>query len=115
MVTALCTGSQERKQELKDILASLVYADSEHQYKRCKLLLLNRLDDRKDHPLYKYFIKKWDGITDEWVSYLRTDVPHLGNHTNNRIEAKWAKLKDLIRPSASVDVCIATLIGLQGI
>ncbi|KAE9268595.1 hypothetical protein PF001_g29591 [Phytophthora fragariae] len=51
----------------------------------------------------------------KWVSYQRSNVPHLGNNTNNRIEAKWAKLKDLIRPSASVYECLATLLGLQGI
>lgn len=75
MVTALCTGSQERKQELKDILASLVYADSEHQYKRCKLLLLNRLDDRKDHPLYKYFIK--NGMESPMSGYLISEPTFL--------------------------------------
>nr|KAE8919455.1 hypothetical protein PF009_g30240 [Phytophthora fragariae] len=51
----------------------------------------------------------------KWVSYQRSNVPHLGNNTNNRIEAKWAKLKDLIRPSAGVYECLATLLGLQGI
>ncbi|KAE8901608.1 hypothetical protein PF003_g14325 [Phytophthora fragariae] len=54
-VVALCDGSQEHKQALKDIFAAMV------------------------------------------------------------IEAKWAKLKDLIRPSASVYECLATLLGLQGI
>ncbi|KAE9274109.1 hypothetical protein PF008_g29679 [Phytophthora fragariae] len=89
-VVALCDGSQEHKQALKDIFAAM-------------------------HPLFKYFLKNWDGITEEWVSYQRSNVPHLGNNTNNRIEAKWAKLKDLIRPSAGVYECLATLLGLQGI
>lgn len=77
--------------------------------------VVNHLENKVEHPLYKYFIKNWDGIQDEWVSYKRWDVPHLGNNTNNRIEAKWAKLKDIIRPTATVDETLSTLIGLQGI
>ncbi|KAE9164283.1 hypothetical protein PF005_g30099 [Phytophthora fragariae] len=114
-VVALCDGSQEHKQALKDIFAAMVYANSALQYERCKTLLMQQLGNHKEHPLFKYFLKNWDGITEEWVSYQRSNVPHLGNNTNNRIEAKWAKLKDLIRPSASVYECLATLLGLQGI
>ncbi|ETP29835.1 hypothetical protein F442_21096 [Phytophthora nicotianae P10297] len=55
----------------------------------------------------------WDGNKDEWVSYLRGNVPHLTNNTNNRIESKWGKLKELIDGSLSIDQLLSTLIALQ--
>lgn len=36
------------------------------------------------HPFLKYFMKNWDSMKERWALYARSDVPHLGNHTNNR-------------------------------
>ncbi|KAG6942131.1 hypothetical protein JG688_00018302 [Phytophthora aleatoria] len=36
------------------------------------------------HPFLKYFIRNWDSMKERWALYARSDVPHLGNHTNNK-------------------------------
>lgn len=36
------------------------------------------------HPFLRYFMKNWDQQKERWALYARSDVPHLGNHTNNR-------------------------------
>ncbi|GMF58989.1 unnamed protein product [Phytophthora fragariaefolia] len=39
--------------------------------------------------------------------------PHLQNNTNNRLECKWGKFKQVIKPSFTLDETISTLIALQ--
>jgi len=34
--------------------------------------------------LYAYFLRNWDDITDEWISFKRSNICHLGNNTDNR-------------------------------
>ncbi|KUG02312.1 hypothetical protein AM587_10000814 [Phytophthora nicotianae] len=35
------------------------------------------------HPFLQYFMKNWDQQKERWALYARSDVPHLGNHTNS--------------------------------
>ncbi|EGZ11824.1 hypothetical protein PHYSODRAFT_517941 [Phytophthora sojae] len=55
----------------------------------------------------------WDSNQDEWVSYKRGNTPHLTNNTNNRIESKWGKIKDVINDSFTIDQLLSTLMTLQ--
>ncbi|KAG6951747.1 hypothetical protein JG687_00013422, partial [Phytophthora cactorum] len=64
-------------------------------------------------PYYKTFTENWDCNEDEWVSYKRGNVSHLTNNTNNRIESKWGKLKDVIKDKFTIDKLVSTLITLQ--
>ncbi|KAG2962464.1 hypothetical protein PC118_g21412 [Phytophthora cactorum] len=42
-------------------------------------------------------------------------VPHLGNTTNNRLEAAWGHVKDVLKPTITPDACVDTLQFLQSI
>jgi hypothetical protein len=89
-VNALYVGALEEKDALINTMSALMYSESKIEYDRNKRLLLRQLEDDHEHQLYDYFIRNWDGITEEWVSYARTSIPHLGNHTNNRyVIAIW--------------------------
>jgi hypothetical protein len=43
----------------------------------------------RSHRLYRYFCKNWLQCEDEWLTFKRGNVAHLGNNTNNRIEDKF--------------------------
>ncbi|ETP24487.1 hypothetical protein F441_02529 [Phytophthora nicotianae CJ01A1] len=43
----------------------------------------------------------------------RDNFPHLNNHTNNRIESGWGKIKQLVDREDSIDELTSTLILLQ--
>lgn len=66
---ALATGTYEEKQTLRNVLAVFVSVDSDLQYKHCGNLVLKCLEGDQLHPPFVYFIKNWDDITDEWVSF----------------------------------------------
>ncbi|KAG2942027.1 hypothetical protein PC117_g9987 [Phytophthora cactorum] len=38
-----------------------------------------------------------------WSCFDRVDVPHLGNTTNNRLEAAWGHVKDVLKPTITPD------------
>ncbi|KAE9208599.1 hypothetical protein PF002_g19346 [Phytophthora fragariae] len=38
-----------------------------------------------------------------WSRFGRSDVPHLGNTTNNRLEAAWGHLKGVLKPTMMLD------------
>ncbi|RLN50961.1 hypothetical protein BBJ28_00009515, partial [Nothophytophthora sp. Chile5] len=96
-VGRLATGTTDEKDILKSSMTALMRA----------------LNGDSSHPLFKFFIDNWDSCKAEWVMYLRADVPHLQNNTNNRIEAKWGSIKKVIKPSFEIDEVIPTLITFQ--
>ncbi|ETK93601.1 hypothetical protein L915_03252, partial [Phytophthora nicotianae] len=65
--------------------------------------------------MYKFLMDNWDNSQDEWVSYRRGNVVHLDNNTNNRLESKWGKIKQVLEKHFTLDDTISTLIMIQGI
>ncbi|OWY95917.1 hypothetical protein PHMEG_00033946, partial [Phytophthora megakarya] len=66
-------------------------------------------------PFLKYFMRNWHTIKERWALYARSDVPHLGNHTNNRLETSWGHIKDILKPDMALDECVDTLMFLQAV
>ncbi|KAG2892797.1 hypothetical protein PC115_g18682 [Phytophthora cactorum] len=94
-------------------MSLLVYAKSEQEYEDAKGAMLEKIGGNETHPLYKTFEENWDNSQDQWVSYKRGNVPHLTNNTNNRIESKSGKIKDVIKDTFTIDELVSTLITLQ--
>ncbi|KAJ0392003.1 hypothetical protein P43SY_011799 [Pythium insidiosum] len=92
-VNELVTGSQDDKQNLRNVLQAMRSSETVAEYEKRKALLLHLLHGDAQHPFFVYFLKNWDGCRGEWVDYARQDMPYLGKNTNNRLEAKWGKLK----------------------
>ncbi|OWY93446.1 hypothetical protein PHMEG_00037165 [Phytophthora megakarya] len=70
--------------------------------------------DYKQNPFYQYFEEvNWETCKDEWVDYERNNLPHLSNHTNNRIENGWGKLKQRVDREYTIDELISTVVLLQ--
>ncbi|KAG6948465.1 hypothetical protein JG687_00015459 [Phytophthora cactorum] len=55
----------------------------------------------------------WYGNISEWMRYECGKVPHLDNNTNNRLESKWGKTKQISSKANSIDELIFTLMLLQ--
>ncbi|GMF61864.1 unnamed protein product [Phytophthora fragariaefolia] len=55
----------------------------------------------------------WDTTTDGWVMFKRCGVPHLKNNTNNRLESKWGRIKEVVNGNFTIDQLISMLITLQ--
>ncbi|GMF23907.1 unnamed protein product [Phytophthora lilii] len=105
-------GKRETK-TLKAIMEGLVNAESQQQYDDLKDALLESLGNDKEHHLFAIFMHHWDTSTDEWVMFKRGGVPHLMNHTNNRLESKWGRIKEVVDGNFTVDELVSMLITLQ--
>ncbi|RLN96223.1 hypothetical protein BBJ28_00017783 [Nothophytophthora sp. Chile5] len=68
---------------------------------------------RLTHEFDKYITKNWDNCRHMWCAYKRQNAVTLGNNTNNRIEASWKQLKDLVDSFMGVDECIASIMYHQ--
>ncbi|KAE8879565.1 hypothetical protein PF003_g36420 [Phytophthora fragariae] len=101
------------KKEVKALMGLLVYARSKIEYDEARSTMKYLLGGDEEHPLYRTFLENWDNSQEEWVSYLRGNMPHLTNNTNNRIESKWGKIKDVINCTFSINELVTTLITLQ--
>jgi hypothetical protein len=83
-VRLLFSGTTAEKDRFSSIVHALVYANSELEYEHVRVLMLRFLGNDTKHPLYAYFLRNWDDITDEWISFKRSNICHLGNNTDNR-------------------------------
>ncbi|KAE8972758.1 hypothetical protein PR001_g26506 [Phytophthora rubi] len=112
-VGRLMRGSTDEKALVEASMAQLIYARSASEYDEQKALLLDLLGGNDNHPLYNTFIENWDGMTEEWVAYRRGNIPHLRNNTNNRLESKWGKIKQLVNSDYAIDELVSALIMMQ--
>ncbi|ETK92605.1 hypothetical protein L915_04075 [Phytophthora nicotianae] len=65
--------------------------EEDYQMHREEFKILACQDDRT--KLWEYFDKNWDDCCEIWVMAYRVDLPHFGNHINNRVESLFGKLK----------------------
>ncbi|OWY90934.1 hypothetical protein PHMEG_00040701, partial [Phytophthora megakarya] len=112
-VAKLVSGNKEVRTMVEASMAQLIDARSATEYEDQKAFLLDLLGGEEEHPLYVTFFTNWDNMQEEWVASLRGNIPHLRNHTNNRLESKWGKIKQLISGSYSIDEVVSTLIMMQ--
>lgn len=107
------TGKKAEKDLLKGTVSALIAAKSAEDYRIQKQALLEQLGGDEKHEFYQFFLLHWVSCKEQWTAYLRGDVPHLRNNTNNCIEAKWGAIKKCIKSSFEIDSAISTLITLQ--
>ncbi|GMF52109.1 unnamed protein product [Phytophthora fragariaefolia] len=65
------------------------------------------------HPFDVYFAKNWDSCRPMWCAFERENAVTMGNNTNNRIEALWKQLKDLVNSFMGVDECVVSIMCYQ--
>lgn len=94
-------------------LQLMMKAKSAEMYKIYRADMLRSLGNDKNAAFLQYFKTNWETCKNEWVDYHRDNLPHLNNHTNNRIESGWGKIKQLLNRGYAIDETISTLILLQ--
>ncbi len=94
-------------------LISLVYAESQESYNINKNQFMNKLRRRNKLEFVNYFNSNWENCKEKWVFYLRKDCAHLGNNTNNRLEASWGKLKVGLSRHTPIDFAIGEIVVRQ--
>ena len=98
-----CLKDMYSKNRMLDLFKILVYAKTEGKYNNALQYVQKHLLGTTEHPFYVYFEKNWHDCRDMWASYLRGDVPHLGNNTSNRIEKGWGDMKPNLTPKMPLD------------
>ncbi|ETP50560.1 hypothetical protein F442_04183 [Phytophthora nicotianae P10297] len=73
--------------QMKHAITNMTYSITEEDYQmhREEFKILACQDDRT--KLWEYFDKNWDDCCEIWVMAYRVDLPHFGNHINNRLES----------------------------
>ncbi|ETL25360.1 hypothetical protein L916_20773 [Phytophthora nicotianae] len=104
------------KVEVEDTIDMIRLAPTAVEYTKYLKYLYFLLDDvhlkdsdaipKPGHPFLKYFMRNWDSMKERWAFYARSDVPHLGNHANNRLESSWGHLKEVLKPEMALDECM---------
>ncbi|KAG3117635.1 hypothetical protein PI125_g3645 [Phytophthora idaei] len=112
--------------QVEDAVAMLRTAPTNEDYTKYLKYLYFLLDNahltsnyntpEPKHTFLQYFMKNWDHQKERWAVYVfRSDVPHLCNHTNNRLEASWGHIKEILKPEMPLDECVDTLIFVQAV
>ncbi|KAJ0408408.1 hypothetical protein ATCC90586_009183 [Pythium insidiosum] len=91
----------------------LIYASSEIQYEKTLSFLEALIPKEDGNTFINYFRKNWDAKREMWAKVERDDIPHLGNHTNNRIESSWSHLKPDLDTNLPIDEAVAEIIDCQ--
>ncbi|KAE9214874.1 hypothetical protein PF004_g14923 [Phytophthora fragariae] len=102
------------KNEMKRLIQLLVGAPTEVAYANIitTMKMVLRTDEKKK-LWFSDFDKNWTKYKERWSSAYRGNVPHMGNHTNNRLESSWQKLKTLVNRSTTLDDCVVSILFWQ--
>ena len=103
--------SSENKKQVDHLVHNMVYAASEAVYE-ANLLSLQTLCIRVGFKeFYDYFLRNWDNCQEMWVLHRRSKLPHFKNHTNNRLESFFGKLKGVVHGDMSMTECLEKIIA----
>ena len=89
---------KDSRDEVSQLIRTIVHAKSEAEYERMRQELL----DVTNQAFKQYFLNNWDSCREKWVTYLRDENVHFANTTNNRLECHNHKLKDVTTRSMSI-------------
>ncbi|ETI48531.1 hypothetical protein F443_07443 [Phytophthora nicotianae P1569] len=103
--------SSEDASQIDGAVHKMIYAACEELYKASRDALQGICARIGLNGFYEYFLKNWDSCQDRWVYYLRSKLPHFRNHTNNRLESFFGKLKDVVDGSMSMAACVKALVA----
>eukprot|EP00644_Phytophthora_capsici_P007033 jgi/Phyca11/103913/e_gw1.8.554.1 len=105
--------SAEDASQIDGAVHKMVYALSEDKYSEAHDSLKGICERCGMDAFFAYFEKNWDASRERWVLYLRSTLPHFKNHTNNRLESFFGKLKESVDGSLSMAQCIKSLIAFD--
>ncbi|ETL83042.1 hypothetical protein L917_16932 [Phytophthora nicotianae] len=103
--------SSFEKLHLKKFLTMMVRASTEDSFSHYLDALKELCQSRM--AFVDYLSANWLTCKNRWCTFLRGDIPHLDNNTNNRLKASWGAAKDILTRHMPMDECIESLLFLQ--
>ncbi|KAE8882539.1 hypothetical protein PF003_g33349 [Phytophthora fragariae] len=99
--------------QMKHTITNMTYARTPDAYTshRDEFKSLALREDRTE--LWDYFVKNWDECCEMWVMAYRVGLPHFGNHTNNRVESLFGKLKRYLKGHLTMRASLKVLLAYQ--
>lgn len=103
--------SSDDHEVIDNIVHNMIYASAKTYTQRsdlrqlCARIGFSAFDD--------YMERNWDPVVDMWVMYLRASLPHFRNHTNNRLENFFGKLKKAVCGTSSMTECVAAIVASE--
>ncbi|KAG4236151.1 hypothetical protein PC116_g15753 [Phytophthora cactorum] len=103
------------REKVEDAVTMMLNAHAEVEYDTArkymyyivegKQITLEQEVPESKHPFLKYFDANWHQCRGMLGGFGRSDVPHSGNTTNNRLEAAWGLLFDPQHKGKRLDAC----------
>ncbi|ETO76204.1 hypothetical protein F444_08373 [Phytophthora nicotianae P1976] len=103
--------SGEDASQVDALVHKMVYARSEENYDETCASLKGLCERIGIQGFWEYFDKNWNSCQDRWAMYRRQNLPHFKNHTNNRLESFFGKLKDSADSSMSMSTCVKAVLA----
>lgn len=105
--------SSDDASQIDAAVHKMVYAVSEETYNEARVSLKGICERCGIDRFFTYFEKNWHSSTELWVYYLRATLHHFNNHTNNRLDSYFGKLKEGVDGSMSMAKCIKALVSFD--
>ncbi|ETL45945.1 hypothetical protein L916_04076 [Phytophthora nicotianae] len=99
--------------QLKHTITNMTYARSEEEYEVHRTEFKNSSLRGGRRELWDYFEKNWDKYKEMWVMTYRKDLPHFNNHTNNRVESLFSKVKQHLKDHHTMNASLRALLSFQ--
>ena len=104
----IVTFKMEKSDEelAKKMFRQMAFSTSQLEYEE----IAEKFKSKFPQPVSEYFQENWNKISENWAGYSFKDIVCYGETTNNKLESKNAKLKNLINHTDSLSICIEKLI-----
>ncbi|GMF25829.1 unnamed protein product [Phytophthora fragariaefolia] len=97
--------------QIDSAVHKMVYAVSSEEYRAAHRSLKGLCERIGVIGFFDYFQRNWHTCQDRWVLFHRSSLPHFENHTNNRLENFFGKLKDSVNGSMSMAQCVKAILA----
>ena len=95
------------KQETKEIATQMMFAETVDDFNQLKGSFVEKAFENALH----YFEKNWLNCLPMWAKAYRDNVVSFKNETNNMVETINGKLKDYVKKSSTMDLCVAGVLS----
>ncbi|EGZ18311.1 hypothetical protein PHYSODRAFT_261378 [Phytophthora sojae] len=99
--------------QMKPTIMNLTYSRTEEDYARRRDAFKSLASRNGRLELWEYSDKNGNACREIWVIAYRVDLPHFGNHTNNRVESLFGKLKRKLKGHLTVRASLEVLLEYQ--
>ncbi|EGZ11302.1 hypothetical protein PHYSODRAFT_338022 [Phytophthora sojae] len=99
--------------QMKHTITNMTYSRTEEDYVRHRDEFKSLASRNGRVELWEYFDKNWNACQEMWVMAYRVDLPHFGNHTNNRVESLFGKLKRKLKGHLTMRASLEVLLEYQ--